>query len=88
MKWNLLHVAWMLKDNGGIPAHGNRRDEWGAMCHPDNANPEHRQERAAPGGYSRWASRKDVSAAVRTSESAGSSPRRPSAAATARVCST
>ena len=24
MTWNLLHVARMLKDNGGIPAHGNQ----------------------------------------------------------------
>ena len=42
MTWNLLHLARMLKDNGGIPAHGNRRDEWDANCHPDNVNPEHR----------------------------------------------
>jgi multimeric flavodoxin WrbA len=42
MTWNLLHVARMLKDQGGIPAHGNRRDEWDAMCHPANPNPEHR----------------------------------------------
>ncbi len=42
MTWNLLHVARMLKDNGGIPAHGNRRDEWDAMCHAGADNPEHR----------------------------------------------
>ncbi len=42
MTWNLLHLARMLKDAGGIPAHGNRRDEWDAMCHPDAENPEHR----------------------------------------------
>ncbi len=42
MTWNLLHVARMLKDAGGIPAHGNRRDEWDAGCSPDQANPEHR----------------------------------------------
>ena len=42
MTWNLLHVARMLKDAGGIPAHGNRRDEWDAGCHPAAANPEHR----------------------------------------------
>ena len=40
--WNLLHMARMLKDAGGIPAHGNRRDEWDAGCSPDQANPEHR----------------------------------------------
>jgi len=42
MTWNLVHLARMLKDAGGIPAHGNRRDEWDAMCHPDAENPEHR----------------------------------------------
>ena len=42
MTWNLLHLARMLKDAGGIPAHGNRRDEWDAGCSPDQANPEHR----------------------------------------------
>ena len=25
MTWNLLHLARMLKDAGGIPAHGNQR---------------------------------------------------------------
>ena len=42
MTWNLLHLARMLKDAGGIPAHGNRRDEWDAGCSIDQANPEHR----------------------------------------------
>jgi multimeric flavodoxin WrbA len=42
MTWNLLHLARMLKDAGGIPAHGNRRDEWDAGCHPSQDNPEHR----------------------------------------------
>ena len=42
MTWNLLHLARMLKDAGGIPAHGNRRDEWDAGCDPSNDNPEHR----------------------------------------------
>lgn len=28
MTWNLLHMARMLRDRGGIPAHGNRRDGW------------------------------------------------------------
>jgi multimeric flavodoxin WrbA len=40
--WNMLHVARMLKDAGGIPAHGNRRDEWDAGCSPTQDNPEHR----------------------------------------------
>ncbi len=42
MTWNLLHLARMLKDAGGIPAHGNRRDEWDAGCSVEQANPEHR----------------------------------------------
>ncbi len=42
MTWNLLHLARMLKDAGGIPAHGNQRSEWDAGCRWDNANPEHR----------------------------------------------
>ncbi|MDX1659238.1 MAG: flavodoxin family protein [Nitriliruptorales bacterium] len=28
MTWNLLHVARMLKDVGGIPAYGNQRAAW------------------------------------------------------------
>jgi multimeric flavodoxin WrbA len=28
MTWNLLHLARMLKDAGGIPAHGNQRSLW------------------------------------------------------------
>ncbi|MDX1450550.1 MAG: flavodoxin family protein [Acidimicrobiia bacterium] len=28
MTWNLLHMARMLKDAGGIPAHGNQRSMW------------------------------------------------------------
>ncbi len=42
MTWNLLHVARLLKDVGGIPAHGNQRSEWDAGCRFDFANPEHR----------------------------------------------
>ena len=42
MTWNLLHVARMLKDAGGIPAHGNQRSEWDAGCRFDFANPEYR----------------------------------------------
>jgi multimeric flavodoxin WrbA len=30
MTWNLLHVARLLKDAGGIPAHGNQRPAWDA----------------------------------------------------------
>jgi len=42
MTWNLLHMARMLKDAGGIPAHGNQRSEWEAGCRFDYPNPEHR----------------------------------------------
>ena len=42
MTWNLLHTARMLKDRGGIPAHGNQRSEWDAGCRWDSPNPEHR----------------------------------------------
>jgi multimeric flavodoxin WrbA len=42
MTWNLLHLARMLKDEGGVPAHGNQRTEWDAGCRFDYPNPEHR----------------------------------------------
>ncbi len=42
MTWNLLHLARMLKDAGGIPAHGNQRSEWDAGCRFDFANPDYR----------------------------------------------
>ncbi len=40
--WNMLHLARMLKDQGGIPAHGNQRSLWDAGCHFDHQNPEYR----------------------------------------------
>jgi multimeric flavodoxin WrbA len=42
MTWNLMHLAKMLKDAGGVPAYGNRRSEWDRMAHPDHLNPEYR----------------------------------------------
>lgn len=42
MTWNLLHLTRMIKDAGGIPAHGNQRSEWDAGCRWDFPNPEHR----------------------------------------------
>jgi multimeric flavodoxin WrbA len=42
MTWNLLHLARLLKDAGGIAAHGNQRSEWDAGCSRDFPNPEHR----------------------------------------------
>jgi multimeric flavodoxin WrbA len=42
MTWNLLHLARMLKDAGGVPAFGNQRSEWDAGCRFDFENPEYR----------------------------------------------
>jgi len=42
MTWNLMHMARMLRDNGGIPAHGNQRSKWDAGCRFDFPNPEYR----------------------------------------------
>jgi multimeric flavodoxin WrbA len=42
MTWNLLHMARMIKDAGGIPAHGNQRSAWDAGCRFDSPNPEYR----------------------------------------------
>jgi multimeric flavodoxin WrbA len=41
MTWNLLHLARMLKDAGGIPAYGNSTSDWdlSQSAHP---NPEYR----------------------------------------------
>ncbi len=42
MTWNLLHLARMVKDAGGIPVHGNQRSEWDAGCRFDHPNPDYR----------------------------------------------
>ena len=42
MTWNLMHLARMIKDVGGIPAHGNQRSKWEAGCRFDYPNPEYR----------------------------------------------
>ncbi len=42
MAWNLMHLARMLKDAGGVPAHGNQRIAWDAGERFDHPNPEHR----------------------------------------------
>ncbi len=42
MTWNLLHMARILKDQGGIPAYGNQRKEWDAGSRFDFENPEYR----------------------------------------------
>lgn len=42
MTWNLMHLARMIKDAGGIPAHGNQRSQWEAGCRFDHPNPMYR----------------------------------------------
>ncbi len=42
MTWNLMHLAKMLQDAGGIPAHGNQRSKWDAGARFDFQNPEYR----------------------------------------------
>jgi multimeric flavodoxin WrbA len=42
MTWNLMHVAAMLKDAGGVPAYGNQRSAWDAGARFDHPNPEYR----------------------------------------------
>ena len=42
MTWNLLHLARMLRDAGGVPAHGNQRSQWDAGCRFDYPNPDYR----------------------------------------------
>lgn len=41
--WNCLHMARLLKDAGGIPAHGNQPDQWESGCHTDFHSPEHKR---------------------------------------------
>jgi multimeric flavodoxin WrbA len=42
MTWNLMHMARIIKDAGGIPAYGNQRSEWDAGSRFDFENPEYR----------------------------------------------
>jgi multimeric flavodoxin WrbA len=42
MTWNLMHLARLLKDAGGIPAQGNQRSAWDAGARFDYENPEYR----------------------------------------------
>jgi multimeric flavodoxin WrbA len=41
MTWNMLHLARMLKDAGGIPAFGNDSRQWD-LSDPEHPNPEYR----------------------------------------------
>ncbi|WP_333585309.1 flavodoxin family protein [Phenylobacterium sp.] len=40
--WNLMHMARMLKDAGGVPTHGNLPKAWAAGARFDHPNPEYR----------------------------------------------
>lgn len=42
MAWNLMHMARLLKDAGGIPAHGNQKRDWDNGERFDHPNPEYR----------------------------------------------
>lgn len=42
MAWNLMHVARMLKNAGGLPEQGNNRKAWDAGCRFDYENPDYR----------------------------------------------
>jgi len=42
MTWNLMHMAHMLRTQGGIPAYGNQRSKWDAGSRFDFENPEYR----------------------------------------------
>jgi len=42
MTWNMMHLARIIKDAGGIPAHGNQRSQWDAGCRFDHPNPDYR----------------------------------------------
>ncbi len=42
MTWNLMHMARMLAEHGGIPAHGNQRGAWADGCRFDHPNPDYR----------------------------------------------
>jgi hypothetical protein len=41
MTWNMLHLARMLKDAGGIPAYGNSTNDWN-LSQSEHPNPEYR----------------------------------------------
>lgn len=42
MTWNILHMARILKDSGGLPNHGNDREAWSAGSRFGYRDPEHR----------------------------------------------
>jgi len=42
LTWNLMHLAKLLKDNGGVPSEGNNRNAWQNGERFDFENPEYR----------------------------------------------
>lgn len=42
MAWNLMHMARLLKQACGLPAHGNSKELWDQGMRFDAPNPEHR----------------------------------------------
>lgn len=42
MSWNLMHMARLLKDAGGMPAYGNDAGAWSDGARFDHPNPEYR----------------------------------------------
>ncbi len=42
MAWNLLHLARLLKDAGGVPAYGNQKGAWSDGARFGYYNPEYR----------------------------------------------
>ncbi len=42
MTWNLMHMARILKDQGGMPAYGNQVSDWNKGARFDFENPEYR----------------------------------------------
>ena len=42
MTWNIMHLAKMLKDNGGIPDYGNEYAQWEKGKRFDFESPEYR----------------------------------------------
>jgi multimeric flavodoxin WrbA len=43
MTWNLMHMARILKEAGGLPKEGNDRNAWSAGARFDFENPEYRR---------------------------------------------
>ena len=42
MSWNLMHMARIMKDRGGLPAHGNVKSDWKKAFEAGSPNPEYR----------------------------------------------